>query len=88
MKTKCSVRYGRLVDPCDTLAKAVDNHMPGFSKAKGVFRQELTNFKTRETSRIMFGLKSKEFPNGLLLNFCPWCGVQIDAPFHEEGERL
>ncbi len=81
MSKKCSVRDGRFVDPCNTLEKAVD--ASGFSKAKGLYRHELYNTKTGEHSRTMFGLRAKDFPNGLLLNFCPWCGERIDAPFSE-----
>jgi hypothetical protein len=83
-RIKCTVREGRFVEPCDTLAQAVDNNIPGFSKAKGVFRQDLTNMKTKQPSRTYFGLKSKQFPNGLLFNCCPWCGERIDAPFNKE----
>ena len=85
-KTKCSVRDGLFVEPCKTLADAVDNNMPGFSEAKGIFRQELTNRTTKAPSRVMFGIKSKAYPIGLLFNYCPWCGEKIDAPFNDQSE--
>lgn len=84
-RTKCSVRDGTFVEPCKTLAEAVDNNIPGFSMAKGIFRQDLTNMNTRQPSRTMFGIKSKRFPNGLLFNNCPWCGERIDAPFADKS---
>lgn len=79
--TKCTVRDGMFVEPCMTLEDAVDNNAPGFSRAKGVFCQVLTNRNTHQPSRTYFGLKSKKFPSGILLNHCPWCGVDISAPF-------
>ena len=82
---KCTVRDGKFVEPCKTLAEAVDNNIPGFSKAKGIFRQDLTNMTTQQPSRTVFGIKSKQFPNGLLFNNCPWCGERIDAPFSESS---
>lgn len=85
-KNKCSVKDGAFVEPCKLLAEAVDNNIPGFSKAKGIFRQDLTNMTTGQPSRTMFGIKTKQFPNGLLFNNCPWCGEQIDAPFIEQSE--
>ncbi len=83
---KCTVRDGLFVDACDGLQGATD--IPGFSKAKGIFRQELTNIETRKSSRTYYGIKTKKHPNGLLFNFCPWCGAQIDEPFNprDEGE--
>lgn len=85
MSKKCTVRAGLFVEPCDALAGAVDNNTPDFSRAKGVSVWNLSNLRTGEPSRTYFGLKSKNHPNGLLFNFCPWCGEQIDAPFNLSG---
>ena len=80
-RAKCTIRDGRFVEPCGSLAKVVDVYAPGFSRAKGVFEQTYTNMQTGEPSRKFYGVKTKEFPHGLLFNFCPWCGERIDAPF-------
>lgn len=87
-RDKCEVRDGRFVEPCDTLSRATDVFQPAFSKGKGVFRIELTDRVKRAHSRTYFGIRTKEFsPGGILLNFCPFCGSAIDAPFSapEEG---
>jgi hypothetical protein len=86
MKTKCKVRDNRFVDPCETLSQTIDNNIPGFSKATGVFIQHLTNMKTFKPSRTYVGLKSKNFKNGLLFNFCPFCGEDISDPFMKDDE--
>lgn len=80
----CYVREGRFVEPCEGLESAVENISPAFSKASGIARWTLTNMKERKPSRTMFGIKSKKYPKGMLFNFCPFCGAQIDAPFAEE----
>lgn len=85
-RIRCSVRDGLFVEPCETLARNTDNHAPGFSKAKGIFRQELTNMNTMKPSRTYYGIKSKAHPNGLLFNNCPFCGERIDAPFNPDVE--
>ena len=83
-KWECSVRDGRFVEACTSLKMATDNNIPGFSKAKGIFRSELTNMKTHQPSRTYYGVKSKQYPNGLLFNFCPFCGCDIGAPFQKD----
>lgn len=77
----CTVRDGLFVEPCESLALNTDNNMPGFSKAKGIFRQELTNRNTLKPARTYYGVKSKAYPNGYLFNNCPFCGEDISAPF-------
>jgi hypothetical protein len=73
----CTVREGAFVEPCDALSSIIDS----FSRAKGVFIQNLTNRQTNKPSRSYVGIKSTNHKNGILFNFCPFCGVEIDAPF-------
>jgi len=86
-RINCEVREGRFVDPCDTLASMTHNTSPGFSKQKGIASWSLVNMETHEPSRSYFGILTKEYPNGFLFNFCPFCGKQIDAPFAEKEEE-
>ena len=79
---KCTVRDGRFVEPCDSLAGATD--VGGLSKAKGI--GEWSYYVAGKPSRTFFGVRSKDHPNGLLFNFCPWCGERIDAPFNQEEQ--
>ena len=51
---------------------------------KGVFIQNLINMNTHKPSRTYVGLKSANFKNGILFNFCPFCGQKIDAPFAKD----
>ena len=83
----CTVRDGRFVVPCGTLAAQTDTDFAGFSKAKGIARWHYINLKTREPSRTFYGVKSKASPNGFLFNFCPFCGSKIDAPFADDGNE-
>jgi len=84
---KCTVRDGRFVEPCVTLESMVEIPQAGFSRAKGIARWSYTNLATHKPSRTFFGIKSKAHPNGMLFNFCPFCGEKIDAPFAEpEGD--
>ena len=46
--------------------------------AKGMSALELIDVKTGTTSVGGLVWKNDEKDRGLLLNFCPWCGVRID----------
>lgn len=83
---RCTVTDGRFVEPCSALDQNVQNNIPGFSKAKGIAVWNLVNHDTHKPSRRYFGVKTPAHPNGFLFNFCPFCGVQIDAPFAEKEE--
>jgi hypothetical protein len=84
---KCSVRDGRFVEPCTTLASTIENHTPAFSKAKGMAFWRYTNFRTGHPSRSFVGILSKSYPKGMLFNFCPFCGGNISAPFTEADDQ-
>ena len=84
---KCAVREGRFIDPCAPLDENVANNTPGFSATKGIAHWQLMNLETHKPSRSYFGVKTKANPNGFLFNFCPFCGVKIDAPFNPDSEQ-
>jgi hypothetical protein len=83
----CHVEDGLFVRPCLVLQSVIDNNIPGFSKGKGVFIQNLTNTKTMKPARTYVGVKSKKRPNGILFNFCPFCGGAIHAPFTDQEQE-
>lgn len=84
---KCKVTDGKFVEPCDTLSQVANLNLCN-PKQKGIIFNQLTNLKTHNPSRSFFMIRCNEFPKGMCLNFCPFCGVQIDAPFAEkEGEK-
>lgn len=78
---KCTVSEdGKFVTACDNLfAVCEDGHRLG--KRKGIFCNELTNLETRKLSRRFFFVASGDHStNGIVLNFCPFCGEAIDSP--------
>jgi hypothetical protein len=82
----CTVRDGLFVEPCETLAKAIDNNSPAFSRIKGIMKWNMFSRKDHKPSRSYVGLRSKNYPDGILFNWGPFCGVRIDAPFAEPVE--
>lgn len=85
--SKCGVKEGLFVEPCKALESVIDNHAPGFSRVKGVFHLILTNLNIGKPSRSYIGVKSKNHKNGVLFNFCPFCGVDISEPFMKKDEK-
>ncbi len=85
---KCSVRDGNFVEPCEHLRKACNGRPYG--TAKGIFIHDLSYLdkeRLGKPSRTFFSVKSGEYAKkGVALNFCPFCGVQIDAPFIERPD--
>lgn len=73
-KTKCTIRDGVHVEPCDTLREMTEGQCPP-GKARGIYVWPFINLNTREATRTIFGAKSSSHPRGLIFNFCPWCGV-------------
>lgn len=83
-KTECTVRDGKFVEPCHMLDEFIVAHAAYAVRGSGLFHQVLHNLTTREQSRSMVGYKTPQHKRGMLINFCPWCGKQIDAPFAEQ----
>lgn len=78
-RVMCEIRDGRFVEPCATLEKATDRRASEGSR-KGLVVWPLVNMETCEPSRTIFGAKTDEYPKGIIFNFCPFCGTQIDGP--------
>lgn len=72
---------GSHVIPCSALANAAEfgTPPPAHTKRTGVFAWRLTNIETHKPSRTMFGAKTTAHPKGLIFNFCPWCGVDLQG---------
>jgi hypothetical protein len=78
----CTVRDGKFLEPCWALAGSVAE--AGF-KASGIHIRSLTDFKARQPSRTFAVVRTKGGDrNDIILNFCPFCGERIDAPWREE----
>lgn len=73
---KCEI-VERDINACQALERSVDHY--GFSKAKGLYRSNLVNMDTMEFSRSEIGVRSKSIPNGIMFNFCPFCGEKINV---------
>lgn len=88
MADKCTVRDGKFIEPCETLAKACETGNPPAGKQRGIYEWRYTNLKTNKPSRTFFGVKATQYPKGMAFNVCPWCGERIDAPFAELSTAL
>lgn len=80
MADKCTVK-DRHVIACNALTKATEygSPPPKTTKRTGIFSWALTNMTTGKPSRTMWGAKTSRHPKGLIFNFCPWCGADIQA---------
>lgn len=78
MSNKCRVE-GSQVTPCAGLDSATElgSPPPKTTKRTGIFVWALTNLKTSKPSRTMYGAKTTAHPNGLIFNYCPWCGADL-----------
>jgi hypothetical protein len=78
MKIKCKFVKENWV-ACDMMNKATQEKRPGLNNGM------LMNFKTGEVKDIPI-LRSGEFvKKGIVLNFCPWCGVSLKRLYKEES---
>jgi hypothetical protein len=74
------------ISPCSSLDEATMYGHPR-GKQRGIWRWAYTNMTTRKPSRTYFGAKSGDHTDkGLIFNYCPYCGTQIDSPFAESIE--
>ncbi len=81
--TKCTVEEGKFVRPCPSLASAAEVGHPR-GKQKGIYAWVLST--PEGPTRTFFGVKSGDHKDrGLALNFCPFCGERIDAPFTDNA---
>lgn len=68
--TECQIEDG-LITPCWALASVVSApHV-----RRGIVSWTCLNMTTRTLARRLYGIKTTEHPNGLVFNFCPFCGV-------------
>lgn len=83
-KERCTISEdGMHVEPCSMLGKECEHGNPQ-PKKRGIFCWALRNMTTRKTSRTFFGQVSTASPNGMVFNFCPFCGASIDEPLLEK----
>lgn len=84
MSEKCTVE-GLHVKPCATLANATEygNPPPPKTKKTGIFAWAFINRKTGRPARTLYGAKTSEHPTGLIFNFCPWCGADLQASHND-----
>jgi hypothetical protein len=80
MTKKCTVE-GKHVRPCSALEEATEfgNPPPPKHKRTGIFAWALTDRETGQPSRTLWGAKTSQHPNGVIFNFCPWCGADLQA---------
>ena len=75
MAGPCKYEGGQFINTCTALDDAWDRHFVR-GKARGLFRSTRVNIKTDARRDVMI-LRDGKFNNGILLNFCPFCGSSI-----------
>jgi hypothetical protein len=83
MTKTCTVE-GNHVRPCSWLENATDERGSS-GRERGLRVFDFTDTKTGEPSRTFYAIKSAQFPKGLAIEFCPFCGTNISAPFKGHG---
>ena len=74
MSEKCEA-LGALIAPCDRLGSVIDGR--GTDRRKGINRWNYVDLSTGETSRVVIGVKSAKYKDGLAFNYCPFCAVRF-----------
>ena len=76
---KCSVENKHVI-PCEGLLSLVEGKYS--DTKKGLFFLDLMSADTGESTRSGYGIKSGQHKkNGVILNYCPWCGEKIGEHF-------
>jgi hypothetical protein len=81
-KKVCTVDEGKFVRPCHWLEKATDDRGSG-GRERGLRMFDYT--VKAKPSRTFWAIKSAEFPKALAIDFCPFCGTNISAPFKDDA---
>jgi hypothetical protein len=80
---KCSMREKVFPEPCSGLLQILESIHPR-STGKGITKLAYTDLETLKPSRTFIIAKLGEHKkNGLILNFCPFCGERIDGAVTE-----
>lgn len=88
MRVQCVLRDGRFVEPCWALAETLESDFGRGTRAQGLKTISLINLTTRKPSRSYAAVKSgKHSKRGLALNYCPFCGADINT-FAEEMDAI
>lgn len=72
---KCTIQGGRIIVPCKSLDEEVDDIAPTGCR-RGLYQWTFTNRRTG-AERTLFGLKTSHSPKGVIFNYCPWCGTDM-----------
>lgn len=76
MITKCHFSKRRILITC----KSMDRYArPMFDGYRGIFFVVLTNLKTFKERCIGMKMQNGQKDRGLMLNFCPFCGGDIQG---------
>lgn len=70
--------------PCTSLAPVLEPGSPTHARSKGLFLDVLLNLKTGEHSMSYVKMKLGKFlSKGMVINFCPFCGVNVSNHIKE-----
>ena len=76
MSNKCILKPGPIIEPCKMLSEMTE-HSNGIRNGINVW--VYSKIPTGQVSRILYGIRDKAHKNGMLFNYCPWCGTEIGA---------
>lgn len=78
----CKVENG-ILKPCEAMDKALQYDY----RAKGIGYMSFRNLNTGEVTKSVAVIHSGNLPKqGLVANFCPFCGADIS--YHVRGEEV
>jgi len=81
----CRVRDGNFVEPCQSLQLALNER----TGRRGLELVEWSNFVTATPTRSFVVIRSGVLggKGGVVVNHCPFCGVEICDPVRSEEEK-
>lgn len=84
-KTKCTFEEFHL-RPCSALEESIE----GLANAKGkglrlYYLTDLTDVSDNSKDRSTALIRSTQHPSGLLLNYCPFCGIELLENFRRKS---
>lgn len=79
----CILSEGKFVEPCDSLLDCLENDSTD-EVTNGLWK--LIHYLYGYTSLSFIVLKTTKYPEGIALNFCPFCGSKFRFPVVNIGD--
>lgn len=76
---------GQFVRPCTSLVRALEPRTSSEGRGKGLFLDCVLDLTTGEHSMSFVRMKLGEYKKGVVINVCPFCGVNISRHLMEKS---